>query len=371
MVTLSQGLPAAAQARIPNPSYAVASAAFQSEDASVPAIDWDLDRSVKDLDRLLNLLHDEPCVDLERIGVIGQSYGAQAALAYGAEANSPVDAVVSLDSTVEYAKGDFSGFKPLMDRLNWDHRLVLPVLLFARKSMAPDFSPLANRRYTERYYAQVEDLDHNDFISSGVACTWHDPERPPDRPTPMRVQIVYESVCCLTLQFLDAALKEDSSAQDGLQERVRAGEGHPITLTHDPAEPPVPTSKQLIDRALERGLDTALEWSHAQSAPIAEWGLTEAARGLNRLNRSEDAVILMERCVEIRPDSATAWNFMGEMYAASRRYRESRKAYRRSRSLLPEEDNRNKWEKWLGSRAQSEIDRMESLIREREALIRE
>jgi pimeloyl-ACP methyl ester carboxylesterase len=341
--------------------YAVASAAFQSEDASVPAIDWDLDRSVKDLDRLLNLLHDEPFVDLEKIAVIGQSYGAQAALAYGAEVNSPVDAVVSLDSTVEYAKGDYSGFKPLMDRLEWSNRLTVPALLFARKAMSPDFGPFADRRYTERYYALVEDIGHNDFISSGVACARHEPERPPDRPAPARVQAIYEEVCRLTRQFLDAVLKEDETAQAGLKERVDAGESRPITLTYDPAEPRLPTPKQLIDRVLERGLEAALEWSRHQPAQNAEWGLTETARGLNRLNRPDDAVTIMEHCVTIRPDSATAWNFMGELYAAAGRERQSVDAYRRSLSLLPEEDRRNNWEKWLGSRAQSEIDRMETL----------
>jgi hypothetical protein len=305
-------------------------------------------------------------VDLERIGVIGQSYGAQAALAYGSEVNSPVDVVVSLDSTLEYAKGERSGFKPLMDRLSWDNRMTVPTLLFARKSLSPDFSPFADHRYTERYYALVEGINHNDFISSGVFCSMNDPKRPADQPSPAQVQAIYASICRLVLLFLDAKLKEDESAQIQLQAMLDAGESSPITLTPDPAELRLPTSKQLIDRVLQHGLETTLEWSRNQPAQIAEWGLTETARGLSRLHHYEDAVSLMERCVEFRPESATAWNFMGEMLDKAGRGSESWEAYRRSLSLLPEEESRDNWQKWLGSRAQSEMKRLQEKIGQRE-----
>ncbi len=83
--------------------YVVAVAAYQSEDASYLNIDWDLDRSVKEMDFLIRFAKARPGLDLGPIGAIGQSYGAQAVLAWRAENNSPLSAVVSLDSTVEYA----------------------------------------------------------------------------------------------------------------------------------------------------------------------------------------------------------------------------------------------------------------------------
>ena len=64
-------------------------------------IDWDLDRSIKDMDFLIRYAKSRPGFDLGAIGAIGHSYGAQAVLAWRAE-NITLGAVLSLDSTVEY-----------------------------------------------------------------------------------------------------------------------------------------------------------------------------------------------------------------------------------------------------------------------------
>ena len=71
--------------------YVVVVAPYQSENAAYLNIDWDLDRSIKDMDFLVRYVKARPRFDLGAIGAIGHSYGAQAVLAWRAEKNSPLE----------------------------------------------------------------------------------------------------------------------------------------------------------------------------------------------------------------------------------------------------------------------------------------
>ncbi len=56
--------------------YVVVAAPYQAENAAYLNIDWDLDRSIKDMDFLVRYAKARPGFDLGAIGAIGHSYGA-------------------------------------------------------------------------------------------------------------------------------------------------------------------------------------------------------------------------------------------------------------------------------------------------------
>ena len=82
--------------------YVVLSSAYQAADSSILNINGDLDTSFDDLSFLLRYAATLPFADISKVAAMGHSYGAQAMLGWRAQPNSPLDAVVFLDSTVEY-----------------------------------------------------------------------------------------------------------------------------------------------------------------------------------------------------------------------------------------------------------------------------
>jgi len=151
---------------------------------------------------------------------MGHSYGAQAAMAWASEKNSPIDAVISIDSTFE-VYGD-EGYEKLKERWARVSNLSAPMLFFASTWEKPSFGHYASLKYAKRYYAQIDHLTHNDYvlygaIGSGLRLASH-PDPYPEFvvPEPKLTRESYEVVCCYILKFLDAYLKDDQSALEFL-----------------------------------------------------------------------------------------------------------------------------------------------------------
>jgi chlorophyllase-like protein len=81
--------------------YTVVTSPFISEDGNDLRVDWDLERSGNDISFIINKLAQESFVDLENVALMGQSYGGQAAITYPGKENSIIDAIISLDATIE------------------------------------------------------------------------------------------------------------------------------------------------------------------------------------------------------------------------------------------------------------------------------
>ena len=108
----------------------VVSSAFQDADAQDMGITWDAKTSIADLDEILRWAQQK--LRPVAVGVLGHSYGAQAALIYAME-KRPIKAVVSLDSTIENGDPKAPWFKEgevgvWLDRVD---ALPVPALLFS------------------------------------------------------------------------------------------------------------------------------------------------------------------------------------------------------------------------------------------------
>src|ERR1019366_7791770 len=115
--------------------YVVLSSAYQAADSSMLNIDGDLVTSFDDLNFLLRYAATLPFADISKVAAMGHSYGAQAMLAWRARPNSALDAVVFLDSTVEYRPLDeFADFKAALER---NRNSTVPVVMFADRRRHP------------------------------------------------------------------------------------------------------------------------------------------------------------------------------------------------------------------------------------------
>src|SRR3989344_669648 len=142
--------------------FVVITGAFQANDYKSVNLDWDLERSAKDIDFMLSAIKNLPFIDLSKIAAVGHSFGAQAVLGYKTQNALPLSCLIILDSTVDYtfdAKPE--KFKRLTDKLyqNID-QMNVPMLVFA----SPDatFKVMDSLTYSDRMYATIE-LEHNEY----------------------------------------------------------------------------------------------------------------------------------------------------------------------------------------------------------------
>ncbi len=228
--------------------YVVVGSAHQPANGRSFGIDSDLERSIKDLDRIVNSMQGQPHVDIDRVGIVGHSYGASTGFAYQAVNQSVVRGVVGLDSTIENPTVPGSDYErdwviPFRTRI-YDRvqNLTVPMLIVARKN-GRDGEPLFNEEYepiemnfsfydklvhAERYYMRVSGVGHNDVISQGVIESEVAVRQDPTKTYAKVVRETFDVICLYALQFFNACLKDDAAGREFLK---RSPDGNGITLS--------------------------------------------------------------------------------------------------------------------------------------------
>ena len=300
--------------------YVVLSSAYQAADSSTLNIDGDLATSQEDLNFLLRYAATLPFADLSKVAAMGHSYGAQAVLSWRARPNSALDAVVFLDSTVEYHPlDDFAAFKTALER---NRNSTVPVVMFADSRRQPHFEVFdPYLGYAARHEVSVDGLEHNDFVSQGA--TGKDDA----------VRRKYEAICSVILQFLDAYLKGDGQALAWLQ---NPGEGGLLRLRYKAPRAAPPTSAQVVKLFVSEGPANlqALSAFVKNADPDL---VTDAADLLFDQGRKREGLGLLTWAVPVLPKSALLRAALGEALADMGDKAGSRAAFEKSLELLPED----------------------------------
>ena len=297
--------------------YVVIVAAYQSENAAYLNIDWDLDRSIKDMEFLVRYAKGRPDFDLGAIGAIGHSYGAQAVLAWRAEQNSPLSAVVSLDSTVEHGSPTEPGFATLRARLPSALCLAGPILIYSAKEdeAKPDFfAHWGYLKYSHLYMATVPDLEHNDFITQGAARFAFLPGRriPADKAVVIRAG--YDRVCLHSRKFFDLYLKGDREAEQFLRRSIHdkgtLGAGFELAI-REPSRLS-PSGAQIMDMVSRDGMDAAMRFVKGFGLDMTEEMIGDAALGLNSAGKPSQGLAFMRYRCELYPFSWGAQKLLAD-----------------------------------------------------------
>jgi tetratricopeptide (TPR) repeat protein len=336
--------------------YVVLSSAYPKADASIMNIDWDLARSLRDMEFLAHHARGLPFADVDRLAAMGHSYGAQAALAWRAEPASAVRAVISIDSTVENVGIDWPGFAKLKAFLH-DRRgnLQVPMLRFASARNKPNFATLEPYlKFAPRYEATVASLDHDDYLTHGAIRPALLPERWPNAKKAKALRVSYDRVCEHILQFLDASLKQRTEAREFLHRSLR-GEGldEEFKLEFRSAAPAPPTARQLARFVMEHGVAKAADLlrSCRDDVGLGGDGIGGAGKILIDDGRVTDALALFSRAAELFPKSMAIHANLGNALTLNGDRKGAIAAYQRAMALVPgetsDEKQRAQWTREL------------------------
>lgn len=173
--------------------YVVLGGEFQQASGSTLNIDG-LEGSARDMAFLIGLASRLPYADWDHVAIAGHS-AVQASLIYASKGATPVNAVVSLDTTQDYYSLAEPGWKTLVSSLKEDSwNMTMPVLMAANAYAIFELADLLDK--SDRDYLTFKDLDHNDFISQGIfkriAATWADDKQDAPRTAPGSPEASYE-----------------------------------------------------------------------------------------------------------------------------------------------------------------------------------
>ncbi len=267
--------------------YIVVSSSYHPMNAQTLGIDWDLERSIKDIETIIQYQQRQFNVKDSQIALIGHSFGAQVMLGLMGEKyekyRSRFKASVLIDSTLDY---EFYKKNPRILEIlaTKQHQFQNPILAFARLSAT--FDLLNKLQSANRYYCKIGQLLHNDFISIGVMETLIRSKK--HQGDFKVIWQRYQQVCVFTHHFLETFVKNNSKSQklfeknnfeklsgDGLQcELLQRGKSKRFVETYQKESRKAPTFEQLVELLQKEGMEAFYElyrqFPHASIfAPVA------------------------------------------------------------------------------------------------------
>lgn len=319
--------------------YVVISSAYQMAESTIMNIDWDLDRSLRDLEFLAQAAGEMKNVDAGRIGVMGHSYGAQAALAWAAEPFCSLRALITLDSGLETEPLTYPGIEKLHVRMEANRlNIRCPVLRFTKQSEVRRFDYLdPYLKFAPSYESTVGSVTHNDFLTHGAIRPALLPSKWPDAARAQAVRESYDRICIHILAFLDATLKQSPQAKE-LLKRSQSGEGvdKNFTFRFRAGLPAPPNARQIVEIVRLDGIDrtVALLRKCKDDVQVGGDGIGGAAQILAREGKLTLAVELVGRSSEFFPDSMPIFSNLGSLLAKAGEKQKAITAYLRARECV-------------------------------------
>lgn len=307
------------------------------------ALEW----HTRNFEYLLAFLRTQPQADLNRIGVLGVNFDGMAALNFQMR-NLTANAVVSLDGYEgKKLTSPIARQSPYFDVL----KLRVPYLLFSQDKppglgLQPDTAFFAALKYSERYFYQVNNVEHAEYVANPLAL----PMLEADKRT--GVEFVYQTV----LRFFNAYVKKDAGSL-ALLKRSTEAIGLLKAESKQAALPPAPTAdefEQLLGVGLGqdgsgvmRGIEVfrAAKKANPDLELFSVQTMNMFAFRMMRQNKKEEAVALLKLGVEAYPQSVAAINNLGTRYQELGQKELARECFNQALALLSTDSKINEDEK--------------------------
>ena len=315
--------------------YIVVSSAYQPTQSARISIDRDLERSHGDFKYMLNLLQGLPFVDWQRVGVMGHSFGAIAALRWP-RLSQVVDAVVSLDSTLDYDLWlTERNQQPFVEQPTaW----TMPLLIVAERRA--EFTLARQLPYAERFLLTFQDFAHDDFLAhQTLRAQWQPALLDPTERA--RTSEGYHYLCQHVHNFLDMALKGEQQARRRLlaQQSDHAHTHCHVTLEQLAANSTPPQLNDLMIRLATQRAEEVVAWCKGETTverPLFSMDdLNDIGYELLADGRAADAIALFTYMTELYPTRAWAFDSLADAYLANANKTGALAAYKRMQQLLP------------------------------------
>jgi len=314
--------------------YIVVSSVFPDPDGTSILVAGDISASFADLDFLAGFARAMPNADVDRLAVMGHSYGAWVSFAWTAKLDSPVRALITFDSGFEYDSLS-AGPELLQQHMARNRNSIRAATLrVASTERQPHFEYLdPYLKFVPRYEASVTSLKHNDYLTHGAIGPDLMPEKWPDAQKDRRAS--YDRLAELVSSFLDATLKQRPEARAFLSQSVaRSASESRLRLQFKPAVPVPPTQRQVAQYLRLHGPEKAMTMLRA-FPEAAESKMTFGIVSLLEDGDTQTALPSLRLAEKAYPTNAGIQALLGTALSRTGDKVGAAKAYRQALVLLP------------------------------------
>lgn len=302
----------------------------------------DFETQVKDLEFILSKVFEYPGVDPERIAALGFDLGAMSATLLQMR-NTNIKALVCYDGGImfEHNTSRLLNPSPYYD----PEKLNVPAMIFTRtiennKAMGlkEDSTIFLSSPYSRKFIVRTENMKHKfytSYPSLGVESI----------ASPQLALNAYPIICDYTLNFFNYFLKND---QRGLQfindDPSRFDEKEVKVSVEELSSKPIPLNPKLLESViLNYGFEEGAriyKMAKNKNEVISEDELNAIAYLLlYNYARATDAISMFKFIIEEYPQSANAYDSLGEAYLFIWDYKSALLNYKKSLELNPENEN--------------------------------
>ncbi|NIM16319.1 MAG: hypothetical protein GTO45_30345 [Candidatus Aminicenantes bacterium] len=309
----------------------------------------DLETQMRDLEFVLGRIKQRSFVDAGKIGVTGYDIGGMAGLLMVMR-NPHIKVFLSMDSAVNYKRlpipRNHSNYREKNFTIPWMH---MTQARFAENNEnQPKQSPLFQRKkYGPSYLVKVPTTNHGCF-SSYAALGLQNPVTGYWRSIENNLKDLHVRICRYARLFFDAYLKDDEESLMTLTKRSNGNDLSDSIMTVDYKEgvatPPrvdglihsiISLGLKEVNREIEELLKT-----HAPQDLFDEKALNWLGyHFLYWWDRPQEALDVFKLNTQLFPDSANAFDSLGEAYLTLGDKENAILSYRKSLQLNPQNNN--------------------------------
>jgi pimeloyl-ACP methyl ester carboxylesterase len=316
--------------------YIVVSSAYPDPDAHSVLIGGDIAGSFADLNFLAAFARGLANADADRLGVMGHSYGAWVSFAWAANVDSPVRALITLDSGFEYDSLP-SGPELLQFLMKRNRNNIRAATLrVASAERHPHFDYLdPYLKFAPRYEASITSLTHNDYLTHGALRPALLPEKWPDVRSDRRAS--YDGLAEVVFNFLESSLRQRPEAKAFLAQRMeRSTPDSRLFLQFKPAAPIPPTQRQMAQYLRQHGADESITMLRA-FPDVAESKLVGGIITLLSDDDFQTALSALRLGEKTYPRNAGIQTMLGQVLARTGDKAGAERAFRKALVLLPDD----------------------------------
>ncbi|WKN32119.1 prolyl oligopeptidase family serine peptidase [Porifericola rhodea] len=312
----------------------------------------DMETQSRDVEFLLKEIHSYENIDLEKVALIGFSFGGLSN-AITVMKNKTIKAIVSLDGTERYNY-------PVLEKspyFNLD-KFSIPYIHFAQKEIPKEilnadkipeelnyeFQLYDSLEHSNIYRYRFHDLTHSYFSSFGVLFANRDKRQ--DK-SDVKIMASYNLLCQYTLHFLNATLKNEKKAIDFIENKPVAN-GFSDSLISKESKKAIEkdfTYRDFNDLAFKQNYQNLIP---LYTKTISDYPNLELQEGvLNTLGlrlsfnpeKKVQGYNVFLLALHLYPKSANLYDSLAEAYFYNEDYQNAILNYKKSLELNPENQN--------------------------------
>lgn len=309
----------------------------------------DLETQVRDLEFVLGRAIQQPFVDIDKIGVMGYDMGGLAGLLMVMR-NPHIKVFLSLDSAVNYEhlpipKNHFS-YRENNFTIPWMHMIESQFVDYFKNQLKQQ-SLIQRKKYGPSYLVKVPTTNHGCFTSY-AALGLQNPVRAYWESIEKNLKDLHVRICKRARLFLDAYLKDDKESLLTLMQRSGDNDLSDSRMTCDYKEGAVtpPRFDGLVHSIISRGFKEVseeieqLRQIHALQDIFNEGVLNWLGyHFLFWWDRPREGLEVFKLNTKLFPDSANAFDSLGEAYLTLGDKENAILSYRKSLQLNPKNKN--------------------------------